>query len=584
MRGFTLLIDGRSFTIPLPKETDNLTLIQAVYLSGLVEPPSLCAGLGVCGRCRVHFLPADAPAPPPLPEDLEILSAELTEQGWRLACKHRPFTGAKVELPPETRLSWLPAMSSLEHRTTSAQQTRAQTRARRALPARYHDLKDIGRQSENEFAPRAAAVPPTGEAPALAVDFGTTSLFFSILEPVVDATPVPTPVADGIWVNPQMGAGAEVISRLAFAASADGRNRLAELSRAALRRMVQEAETRTGDGHSKQGTKEICLAANTAMTYLLLGLDTSGLAVAPYRLDYAGGKYENLPQLPPLWIAPLLGPFIGGDLSAGYAALTMADKPSEFPFLLADLGTNGEFILAISPHYALAASLPLGPALEGAGMRCGAEARPGTITSFALSPDGLSPFSLPGAPSGAGISGSGYMSLISHMLRAGLLRPDGSFITETQGSSPLLQKLLQGLHPPIRKTDGRVWRIMTCPSLYLAAADVETMLKIKAAFSLALKSLLKAACLRFTDLRALYLAGSLGAHVRGADLETMGFIPARGGDKVRIAGNTALTGAALLSRRHDLRPRLLRWTRGVHTLNLADQADFLKAFTAEMHF
>ena len=42
-----------------------------------------------------------------------------------------------------------------------------------------------------------------------------------------------------------------------------------------------------------------------------------------------------------------------------------------FPLLLADMGTNGEFVLLRAGLPPLLASVPLGPALEGIGLRCG---------------------------------------------------------------------------------------------------------------------------------------------------------------------------------------------------------------------
>jgi uncharacterized 2Fe-2S/4Fe-4S cluster protein (DUF4445 family) len=537
---FTLLLRGLPHTLDCAAPGSKMNLLQAVYLSGLLEPPSLCAGLGLCGRCRVRFLPG-TPLPSPQPEELDILGEEALEQGWRLACRHYPEPGSRLELPPEVA----------------------------PLPP--------GRKKAGSDSTAAAA----GHL-ALAVDFGTTSLHFSSVPPEESwNSPTAKPEQPGsrIRVNPQMGAGAEVISRLAFALHPRGLARLGELSRAALARMVEETEAEAGGGRN---VAEICLAANSAMTCLILGKDVHGLAHAPYRLDYAGGCRENLPGLPPLWVAPLASPFIGGDITAGYAALALgAGEP--FPFLLADLGTNGEFILALSPDTALGASLPLGPALEGAGLRCGSGVGPGVITDFTLSPRGLTP-KIPG-PAGAGppggISGSGYISLIRHLLQSGILRPDGRFASGGEILSPLAGRLAGLL---VRNKGGSLWRLSESSPLYLAASDVEEVLKIKAAFSLVLKSLLKAASLRFTDLRALHLAGTLGAHVRSGDLEVLGFIPPGGGSKVKAAGNTSLAGSALLCRRPALRPELIRWSGRLNTLNLPEQENFQSLYAEEMRF
>ncbi|MCL1915217.1 MAG: ASKHA domain-containing protein [Desulfovibrionaceae bacterium] len=517
-------------TVELPPDPGtSQSLLQSIYLSGLAEPPPLCTGMGRCGRCRVRF-PGDAS--PVLPQDKAILSQELLEQGWRLSCCRPPLPGTKLELPKGTRL---PDNISPNP----------------AHPVHY---------------------PPTMD---LAVDFGSSSLHFAAVDPALPQENDPQ-MAEGILINPQMGAGGDVLSRVAFALEPEGLQRLSRLSRAALARMLEQTQNR-----HKRGVREICLAGNSAMTHLFLGLIPSGLAAAPYHLDYRGGDYAHLPDLPPVWVAPLSGPFIGGDLSAGYAALAFGKKAA-YPFMLADLGTNGEFILALSPEETLAASLPLGPALEGAGMCCGAAAGPGVVTGFTLSPQGPEPILFTSAYWGGpalGISGSGYLSLIRCLLQADLLRADGGF--STKPPTPLGKRLAKRLRLTPQE---KIWEIGPQGTLYLAASDVEEMLKIRASFTMTMHSLLEAASLGFADLQALYLAGSLGSHTSAADLEALAFIPPGGSAKIRTAGNTSLSGATLLCRQPELRQKLIRWASRVQILNLPEQPNFLRRFAAEMHF
>lgn len=526
MNAISVTAGTREFMLEIPEGAQNI--LQAVYLSGLFEPPPLCAGLALCGRCRVRFLSGghgSPGVPEALPEDVKALGLRAVEQGWRLGCRHQAVPGAKVELPPGVR----------------------------ALQA-----------------PEEGADLSAGEAHAvLAVDFGSTSLHSSVLTDK-GAQPVK------IMVNPQMGAGSDIISRLAYARRKGGAARLAALSRAALARMAAEAG----------GAREICLAANPAMTCLLLEKDVSGLAAAPYRLDYKGGRQEFLAGLPPLWVAPLMGPFMGGDLSAGYAALAWGRK-IEYPFLLADLGTNGEFVLALSESEALAASLPLGPALEGMGMSCGSEARPGVITAFALTSDGLVPQmygqssptrGLTTPPSA--LSGTAYISLARHLLRQGLLLPSGLFADASAAApSPLAARLAKALRAG---PSGRAFYLMD--DLYMTGADVEELLKIKAAFSLAMKLLLKEAGLAFSSLKQLCLAGALGTYMDISALEDLGFIPPGGSVRTAAVGNSSLSGAVLLCQKPELRQALIDWSAGVRVLSLTDAPDFQGAYTNEMKF
>ncbi len=536
------------------------TLAQAIYLSGLFVPPPLCSGLGRCGRCRVRYLP-EYSAPAPLPEEKDVLNETELREGWRLGCLRAPEDGLELSLPSSIR--W----------------------------AKEQDA----RQAEN------------AEILALAVDFGSTSVQYAAIDP---ARPERL-ACGGKEVNPQMGAGGDIMSRMAFAASPQGFSALHELSLSALRAYVQAC------GGS---CREICLAANPAMTCIALGKDLGGLTAAPYKLSYYGGVTETLPELPPVWTAPLISPFIGGDISAGYASIALAGGfgKNDFPFLLADMGTNGEFLLALGPDESLAASVPLGPALEGIGLSCGTEAREGAITGFTLEPSGLKPiFFSEGRnrrdqhgtchDSAGGISASGYLQLLHILRKTGLMTPNGQFAADFSANPQKAMAARLGKNFFIRPNGESAFRLAsrepapfcTCPAcmesgfrqngsgrndvdFFLSAGDVEELLKIKAAFSLAFATLLKTACLPLGGLKKIYLAGALGQHAPQDALEELGFLPRGLGGKLVGLGNSSLAGARLLLARPELRPALVEWSRKVTTLPLAEEPYFMEHFINNM--
>jgi uncharacterized 2Fe-2S/4Fe-4S cluster protein (DUF4445 family) len=415
-----------------------------------------------------------------------------------------------------------------------------------------------------------------------------------------------------------------VLSRLGVARSPRGAARLQALTLDFLRGLAR----RCGEARS------LCLAANPAMTAIALGRDGSGLACAPYSLEYAGGRWERLPGLPPLWTPPQLSPFVGGDISAGYAALALGPALAPelcagralaaYPFLLADMGTNGEFLLALSPDTAFAASVALGPALEGAGLSCGSEARPLAATRFTLGPEGLAPFVLPALPGEgpgqvtdwepgqatvlgsdqgkaraalreeaapipvpapisirsavplAGIAGTGAVSLLHLLLESKALSREGNFTPERCGP---LRRFLR----PERDGEGR--KFLPLPGgLSFSAADVEEVLKVKAAFSLGLRRLLQTAGIASHSLARVYLAGSLGAHVDRIALENLGFFPPGMASRMEAAGNTSLGGACLLLQSAKIRSALTDWAARVATLDLASDPAFVRDFAGQMRF
>ena len=564
------------------------TVAQAVYLSGLVEPPSLCSGLGQCGKCRMRLYHSEEPQmlvaealaegafsvaclrfAPILPEDRDLFSEEDLAAGYRLACHHRAEKGLVACLPPSVRLL-LPPLSPC------------------ADPCESTALRGASLKEG-----------------VLAVDLGTTSVQWALL--VKDsATGRGGPFDSGSLVNPQAGAGSDVVSRLAFAAQPQGAETLARLTRAMLARLVDNALQR------KVRVQAIVLAANPAMTAITLGYDTQSLATAPYSLPFAGGMETRIEELPPILIPAPVSPFVGGDIAAGYAAIH-ADYRTHFPFLLADLGTNGEFLLAVNEQEAYAASVALGPALEGIGLTFGTAAAEGAITGYALTPHGLVPqwFSSPEhlqgaiAPEGVtGIAGTGYLSLLGILRKTGIMQADGHLISGShilsKAQERYLEELTKGLSRS-RETAGTNLRSSSLPDtpyfalphgMYLSARDVEELQKVKAAFSMGLECLLARARLPWSAVNNIYLAGAMGVHVDMQALCTLGFLPddLTTASKVRAVGNTALKGAMLLAEEVLLQGEragekmLAHWAATVRSVNLAEDPAFQTGFIRHMVF
>ncbi len=136
------------------------------------------------------------------------------------------------------------------------------------------------------------------------------------------------------------------------------------------------------------------------------------------------------------------------------------------------------------------------------------------------------------------MTGTGYLSLASILRTHGVLDESGHF---GQGNTPLAAKLAQNV---TTITDEPAFRLNN--GLYLPASDVEEIMKVKAAFNLAMSALLEEAAITPSQLTAIHIAGALGEHVSLNDLEVLGFLPPGTRTKAVKAGNTSLKGTELI--------------------------------------
>lgn len=523
------------------RQGDNLA--RAIWLSGAVAPRPLCMGLARCGRCRIRYRYT---APLPLPEDEAVLDDQEVAEGWRLACRRQVPDQTGIELELELEPAAFAVSSALSLKLLVPQ-----------APISHEQKTFLG------------------------VDLGTTSIQWRVVSAAPDAGECAriTPLAQGSLLNPQAGAGADIVSRLGLARSEAGLAALGELARKAVRDVIDSLLT------LGLAPERICLAANTAMTDIFLGRSVEGLCAAPYVRTHAGACVAQAPGIGPVMLPPLPAPFVGGDLSAGLAALLAGDFPR--PFVLADLGTNGELALLTEDERLFLASVPLGPALEGIGPERGSQAGPGVVTEFCLGPKGLQALFFEesngeGAASAfagqaTGISASGYLSLLALLFRLGVLDNQGHFAKPEAPLSPLARSLAREIRESTRGL-----KLMLPQGLWLGAFDVELLLKVKAAFAVALQALCAAAGIAPAKLRLLALGGALGEHLRVADFKVLGFAPGVAESNISAVGNTALDGACLLAACPWRLEPLAALCEGATTLDLTQEPEFQQAYLAQM--
>jgi len=556
----TLIYNSETHKLKLAQNSDEKTnLAQFIFLSGKVPPRPLCAGIGHCGRCKVIF---HSVAPDLSPTEKKILNLEEQKQNIRLACRHHVQEGMAIELMPD----------SYSHENKPSKEIK----------------KPLAHTVKNR----------------LFIDIGTTSIAWQC-QPIEKSAYTKDEFENltlaGQSLNPQMVAGADIMARL-YTAKNLSQNENPERTYL-LKELIYKHIKEICDEliNNNLHIEDIFIAANPSIMALSLGTDISGLCSAPYILSDMGNRYTKLYDLPKIWIAPQMSPFIGADACAGLAYIisqtildsvhatdhhaekttglelektrekTQSIKHEEESFLLADMGTNGEFIFYKGKNTVLGASVPLGPAIEGVGMRCGGPVHgtgEHTILSFSLGIHGLE-YVCTGTPKF--ICGAGYLSLIHILLSINILNREGFF---QESSSPLASKITKRI-----RIENDEKRLYITDDIYICSEDIENILKVKSAFSTALQLLTKD-----QKPKTLYLSGALSEHIPLSHMENLGFIPQGASKFTKILGNSSLKGLIQLSYSKTLCDEITSIAQNAHVLDLTADPLFSDIFIENMHF
>ena len=129
-------------------------------------------------------------------------------------------------------------------------------------------------------------------------------------------------------------------------------------------------------------------------------------------------------------IAPNIGSYVGGDITAGTLVSMIWNRP-EFTLFI-DLGTNGELVFGNS-DFMMSCACSAGPAFEGGDISCGMRATDGAIEACTIDKETMEPsYKVVGEPGTkpVGLCGSGIIDVISELFMCGIINPKGKFVRE----------------------------------------------------------------------------------------------------------------------------------------------------------
>lgn len=505
----TFLPENRTIAVPIG------TTIAEAARQAEISITAPCAGAGTCGRCRVL----------------------LADVGSVLACQHRITDDLTVEIPTTSRPGSLTV-----HLTSNIESTE---------PSRpLHPLAGTSVTSVN--------------AHGVAVDIGTST----VAAELIDLRTGHVLVRAG-RANSQAAFGAEVTRRIEHVEDY-GSDELADAVIGDIHALITELICAVEEETVSVGAMTI--AGNTAMLHFLHRYDPSSVRRAPHvplvaapPTTRASGLRVELDADPLVYSVPSIGGWVGGDITAGILATGL--HKSDAMTMMIDIGTNGEIVLG-NKEWLMACAASAGPAFEGCGISCGTTATPGAIDRLIVSEDGAIIWHTIDGEKPHGLCGSGLISAIASLFRAGLIDRAGGIL------APVAHLDEPGivLVPASKSGTGH--------DIAILQRDIDSVLLAKAALFAGTQSLLAAADLSVASLDHLIVCGGFGSVLDVEDAITLGLIPDVPCETISFAGNTALRGArtALLNQAAWVEAGEIAGRTGC--IELIDDPDYFERFTS----
>ncbi|HHY87448.1 MAG TPA: DUF4445 domain-containing protein [Chloroflexi bacterium] len=587
---------GRKITLPA-----GVNLLTAAQQAG-VEIVAACSGVGICGTCRVQVI--QGRVSDPTPTELNHLSGEELNAGYRLACQTEALSDLRLHLPPsslargqqlqvegkDAGTAFSPAVRVLDLQLPKpsladlrSDLTRINDAAAEAgcakldpTPALIAGLSTYLR--EHDWTARLALRPgretsglvgwcsPQDRVLGLALDIGSTKIAAYLVDLETGATLGSLGV-----MNPQISYGEDVVSRIAYANRGEHNRR--QLQSVLVDAVQAAAETlcRQASADVRQ-IMDVVAVGNTAIHHFFCGLPVEPLGASPYlpvvqsALSFPAAEL-GLHFSPGAWV--YLPPNIAGYVGADHTAALLATRTyrEQESTLLLDIGTNTEISL-IHRGTIYSCSTASGPAFEGAHINDGVRAVPGAVERVLVNPDGELVVQTIGAEAPIGICGSGILSAIAALHQTG--RIDRRGVLTGSGEKRFV------LVPASQSGHGR--------DIAITRRDVHEIQLAKAAIRTGINILLRYAGIQPEDVQRWIVAGAFGTHIDLRAAVQIGLFPPLPLERFEQVGNAAGMGARQMLLSAALRQEADAFTREIQYIELTTEPEFQDQYVSSMYF
>lgn len=619
----TFQIEGGSPVTIECNAGDNL-LELARRANVAIDAP--CSGNGSCGKCRVRLVDGEL-------ESLRSrhITDEEYEAGWRLSCNSKVLGDCTVFVPDiasayQSRMktadlsspkeiaifedcqnqlresgihfvnnfravtvamaepSLDDTMPDIERLTWAVEEALGvekvevpfcvMVKLAATLREHHFNVTVKGELQDNAFRCMEVCGPEDRAVVGCAIDIGTTTVTMVLTDLTSGKL-----LAKGSSGNGQIRYGADVINRIIEQGKPGGRKKLQDaILKETLNPII--ANLCKTAGVSARSILRLSVGANTTMNHLFVGVDAEPVRMEPYIPSFfswegllAGDLKLPANPLAPVIIAPNIGSYVGGDITAGTLASGIWDKDEMSLFI--DLGTNGEIVFG-NRDFLMSCACSAGPAFEGGDISCGMRATDGAVEACTIDKETMEPtLSIVGDAGQrcVGICGSGIIDIISELFRTSIINAKGLFVRE--GS-----RVKRDAHGMGRYVLATAQESETGREVSINEVDIDNFIRAKGAIFSAIDTLLQSVDMTVDMIDRVYVAGGIGSGINMKNAVNIGMFPDVELEKFRYIGNSSLTGAYAMVMSDEATAKTAEVAANMTYLELSTYPGYMDSFVA----
>ena len=608
------------------QEGENL-LEVARQTNVAIDAP--CGGNASCGKCKVKLVEGELHSP-----KTRHISDEEYQGGWRLACVSKITGDVAVEVPDiasayrsrmkvadlsskeeiaifesaknDIESAGLQMKNSMDilditmdipslddtmpdnerfvravKKTTGASQVKlpfqVMTKIARVFRESDFQVRCVVRKDASEkdifvydVYPKDAEVVIGG----LAVDIGTTTVSALLVNMQTGEIIGKTSAGNG-----QIRYGADVINRIIESMKPGGSEKLQKaVIEETINPMIQQMCR--ANNFKPEHIYRMAVAANTTMNHLMAGMEGDPIRMEPYiptfyktNSFFASDIGIAINRDAHIIVAPNIGSYVGGDITAGALVSMLWNRP-EFSLFI-DLGTNGELVFGNS-DFMMSCACSAGPAFEGGDISCGMRATDGAIEACTIDKETMEPSYHVIGDEGQkpiGLCGSGIIDVIAELFRAGIINPKGKFIREGRR----IRHDAYGMGSYVLAFEEEAGSVK---DVEINEVDIDNFIRAKGAIFSAIRTMLASLDFDVEMIDDVYVAGGIGSGINMENAVRIGMLPDIPMEKFHYIGNSSLSGAYTMLISRDAERKCYELASNMTYLELSAVPTYMDEFVA----